>query len=66
MFPLSIANNTKQIFVPCRVLKDLKKSLINGKIYSLLSIINLEKINSWENIKKKSLWVNVSFNEKSK
>ena len=38
--------------------------LINRKIYSLLGIINLEKIDSWEkNIKGKSLWVNVSLNE---
>ena len=43
LFPLSIVNNTKQIFVLCRVLKDFKKSLIIGKIYSLLSIINSEK-----------------------
>ena len=51
------------MFVTCRELNDAKKSLINGKIYSLLIIISLEKISSWENIKGKSLWVNASFNE---
>ena len=40
-----------------------KKLLINGKIYSLIGIIDLQKINSWDNIKGKSLWVNATFNE---
>ena len=40
-----------------------KKSLINGKIYSLIGIIDLRKMNSWENIKGKSLWANATFNE---
>lgn len=62
-FPSSITNNTKQIFITCRELNDAKKSWINSKFYSLLGVINLEKINSSENIKGKSLWVNVSFNE---
>ena len=39
-----------------------KKLLINGKIYSLIGIIDLQKINSWENIKENSLWVNATFN----
>ena len=39
-----------------------KKSLINGKICSVIAIIYLQKINSWGNIKEKSLWVNVTFN----
>ena len=47
----------------CRELNDAKKSLINSKIYSLIGITDLQKINSWENIKGKSLWVNATFNE---
>ena len=39
LFPSSITNDTKQMFVTCRELNDAKKSLINGKIYSLLIII---------------------------
>ena len=35
--------------------------LIKGKIYNILGIINLNKINNWEYIKGKSLWVNVNF-----
>ena len=51
----------KQILVACRELNDAKKSLINGKIYSLIAIIDLQKINSSKNIKEKSLWVNATF-----
>ena len=63
LFLASIASDTKLIFVTCRELNDAKKSLIKGKIYSLIGIIDLQKINSWENIKRKSLWVNATFNE---
>ena len=41
----------------------LKKSLLNGKIYGLIGIIDLQKINNWSNIKGKSLWVNAIFKE---
>ena len=42
LFPSSVANDTKQIFV----LNNPKAALINGKIYSILGIINLDKINN--------------------
>ena len=66
LFSSSVTNNTKQIFVTCRKLNHAKKSLINGKMYSLTAIIKQQKnkkINSWENIKEKSLWVNATFNK---
>ena len=40
-----------------------KTVLINGKILNILGIINLDKINSWEKIKGKSIWVNATFKE---
>ena len=46
-----------------REINDAKKSLINSKIYSLIGRTDLLKINSWENIKGKSLWVNATFND---
>ena len=55
LFPASITNDTKQIFLTWRELNDVKKLLINGKIYSLIGKIDLQKINSWENIEGKSL-----------
>ena len=63
LFPASVKNNTKQIFLTCRELNDVKKSLLNGKIYSLIGIIDLQKRNNWSNIKGKSLWVNAIFKE---
>ena len=62
LFPSSVTNDTKQIFVTCRELNNAKVALINGKICSLLDIISLNKISNWE-YKGKSLWVNISFNE---
>ena len=58
-----MTNDTKQIFVTCRELNNAKVALINGKIYNILGIINLDKISNWEYIKGKSLWVNVSFTD---
>ena len=46
LFPSSGTNNTKQIFITCRELNDVKKSLINSKIYGLIGIIDLNKINN--------------------
>ena len=39
LFPSSVANDTKQILV----LNNPKAALINGKIYSILGILNLDK-----------------------
>ena len=63
LFPSSVTNDTKQIFVTWRELNNAKTTFINGKIYNILGIINLNKINNWEYIKGKSLWVNIDFDE---
>ena len=36
LFPAPIKNDTEQIFITYRKLNDVKKSLINSKIYRLL------------------------------
>ena len=41
LFPASTRNDTEQIFIFCRELNDVKKSLINSKIYRLFGIIDL-------------------------
>ena len=51
LFPASIKNDTGQIFINCRKLNDVKKSLINSKIYRLLGTIDLKKNNNWNEIK---------------
>ena len=65
LFPKSIQNDTRQAFITCRELNDVKKSLINGKIYGLLGIIDLKKINNWEKIKGESIWINADLVEQS-
>ena len=42
LFPAPIKHDTEQIFITYRKLNDVKKSLINSKIYRLLGIIELK------------------------
>ena len=42
LFPASVKNNTEQIFLTSRKLNDVRKALINSKIYGLLGIIDLK------------------------
>ena len=63
LFPSSVTNNTEQIFISCRELNDAKKSLINGKFYNLLEIIELNRVSSWGSIKGKPLWINAAFKD---
>ena len=44
LFSANIVNDTQQIFITCYNLDSAKKALINGKLYSILGIINLSEI----------------------
>ena len=60
----SVKNDTEQIFITWRELNDVNKSLINGKIYELVEIIDLNKINNWkERVKGRSIWINTTLEE---
>ena len=61
MFSSSVQNDTELIFVTCRELNDVKVTNINRNTSNILGVINLKKIENCENIKGKSLWVNVNF-----
>ena len=50
LLPASINNDTEQIFTTCRELNDIEKFLFNSNIYGLSGIIDLKKINDWEEI----------------
>ena len=65
LFPAWIKNNTKEVFILCRELNDVKKALINSKIYGLLGIIDLKKINNSEEIKGQSIWINATLGEQN-
>ena len=46
LFPASIKNDTKQIFITGKELNGLKKSPLNGNVYDLISVIDLNKISN--------------------
>ena len=61
LFTASVKNDRDEIFVTCRELNHIEPALINSNLVNLLAAINSNKINSWEHMKGKSLWVNVNF-----
>ena len=61
LFSPGIKNDTQNIFLTCHNLNSAKKALINGKLYSLLGIVNLLEINNWSEVKGKSIYVSVKF-----
>ena len=63
LFSASISNDTQNAFITCSNLHSAKKALINGKIYNLLGIINLNEIKNWDKIKGKSIYVNAKLDD---
>ena len=63
LFPASVKNNTKQTFVTGKELSEVKKSNLNGRVYDLIAIINLDKISNWKDIKGHSIWISASFKD---
>ena len=63
LFLAFLKNDTEQIFITCRELNDVKKSLINSKICKLLGIIHVKKINDWGEIRVHFLWINATLEE---
>ena len=51
------------IFAGYNGLNDAKESLINGKTFETLGVVNINQIESWDKLKGKSKWVNVVFND---
>ena len=63
LFSSSIKNDTQNIFITYQNVNSAKKALINGKIYSLLGIINLQEVQNWDTIKGRSIYVNTKFDD---
>ena len=63
LFPASIKNNTEEVFITCRELNVVKKALINSKIYGLLGITELKRVNNWDEIKDLLIWINATLEE---
>ena len=63
LFPASITNDTNQIFILGKNLSGVKKSMLNKKIFDILAIVDLKKINNWNDIKRQSVWTNAAFKD---
>ena len=63
LFPASITNDTNQIFILGKNLSGVKKSMLNKKIFDILAIVDLKKINNWNDIKGQSVWTNAAFKD---
>ena len=63
LFPATVKNNTKQIFVTSKELNDVKKAILNDNVYGLLAIIDLNKTDNWGKIKGQSVWINAAFKD---
>ena len=60
LFPASVKNDNEEIFITCRELNDVKKCLIDGKIFWIVGDNWLKKINNWKERKGQSLWINAT------
>ena len=63
LFPASITNNADQIFISANNLSGAKKSILNEKVFDILAVIDLNKINNWYDIKVQFIWTNIAFKD---
>ena len=63
LLSLSIEQDTNVIFLMCNGLNDAKESLINGKLYKTLGVVNTAEIKDWNKLKGQSKWINIVFKD---
>ena len=56
-------NDTNRIFVSRNGLNETKESLINGKLFKTVGVINPSEIEFWDKVKGKSKWTNAVFTD---
>ena len=59
----SVTNNTSHIFVLEKKLSGVKMSILNKKLFDILTVIDLNEINNWNDIKGQSIWTNAAFKD---
>ena len=59
----SIEQDINVIFLMCNGLNDAKESLINGKLYKTLRVVNTAEIKDWNKLKGQSKWINIVFKD---
>ena len=62
-FPATITNNTGRVIITSRKISGTKKAILNYKWFDILAEIDLEKVPNWNEIKGKSIWVNIQFKD---
>ena len=63
LFSSALKNNTNVIFVSCNGLNEAKESLINGKLFKSIGVVNMAEIKHWDIIKGKSKLANAVFTD---
>ena len=63
LFSSSLTNDTNIIFVSCNGLNEAKNALINCKLFKSIGVINLNEIEQWKKVKRKSKCVNTTFTD---
>ena len=58
----SVAQDTNVIFLICNRLNDARDSLINGKLYKSIGVLNISEIKVWTKLKGESKWIDIIFN----
>ena len=62
-FPASVTNDTNQVFFLGKKLSGVKKTILHKKLFHILAVIDLNKINNWNDIKRQSIWTNAAFKD---
>ena len=63
LFPASVTSDTSNIFVLGKKLNGVKNSILNNKIFDVLAVVDLNKINNWIDIKGQSIWTNTAIKD---
>ena len=64
VFPASITNDTTQIFILGKNLSGIKKAILSNKIFDILAVVDLKKINNWKDIKGQTVWTNAAIKDR--
>ena len=59
----SVVQDKNVFFLICNGLNDARDSLIDGKLYKSISVININKIKDWSKLKGESKWINIIFSD---
>ena len=59
----SVVQDANVIFLICNGLNDARNSLISGKLYKSIGVININEIIDRTKLKEESKWINIIFND---